>query len=474
MPRLRRLEHPRRDRRPRRRPAAERGTVASPRPGRPADADALAAIAEADRPAAPPRDRRAGSRPRRRARRRGRSSWSAASRGSASPRSCSRPLPAWPAIRRPAAVLYATGEESAAQVRLRAARLGLLDGGLGGTASGSSPSTTSGGSSRRPGPSAPALRRRRFDPDRDGRRARRARRQRRAGPRGDAPADGPREGRGDRGHPRRPRHQGRLDRRPEDPRAPRRRRAEPRGRAVRVAAPACARPRTGSGRPTRSASSRWRERGLREVADPARAFLADHDEPAPGSVVAPTLEGSRPLLVEVQALVAAARLRLADPAGQRPRSEPPQPAARRPGPAGRASGSPDHDVYANLAGGLTVVEPGPRPAAGPRPRLVAPRSAGLDRPRSPSARSASSASCAPSRAWTGGSARPPGSGFSRAIVPRSAPRSPAGRSGRDRGRRGRDARRRDPGRARCRLAGAWRARAGDARLTPRPDRFEVR
>jgi len=46
------------------------------------------------------------------------------------------------------------------------------------------------------------------------------------------------------------------------------------------------------------------ERGLLEVADPARAFLAEHDRPAPGSVVAPVLEGSRPLLVEVQALVA--------------------------------------------------------------------------------------------------------------------------------------------------------------------------
>src|SRR5205814_8085831 len=44
------------------------------------------------------------------------------------------------------------------------------------------------------------------------------------------------------------------------------------------------------------------ERGLMEVADPARAFLAGHARPAPGSVVAPTLEGSRPLLVEVQAL----------------------------------------------------------------------------------------------------------------------------------------------------------------------------
>ncbi|MEO7664441.1 MAG: ATPase domain-containing protein, partial [Candidatus Limnocylindrales bacterium] len=46
------------------------------------------------------------------------------------------------------------------------------------------------------------------------------------------------------------------------------------------------------------------ETGMREVPDPARAFLVEHDTPAPGSVVAATMEGTRPLLVEVQALVA--------------------------------------------------------------------------------------------------------------------------------------------------------------------------
>ena len=97
--------------------------------------------------------------------------------------------------------------------------------------------------------------------------------------------------------------------------------------------------------------------GLIEVTDPARAFLAEHAEPAPGSVVAPTLEGSRPLLVEVQALVA--------PAGY---GTPARKASgldhnrlgllvavlgRR---AGIGLGS--HDVYANLAGGVVVGEPG--------------------------------------------------------------------------------------------------------------------
>lgn len=99
------------------------------------------------------------------------------------------------------------------------------------------------------------------------------------------------------------------------------------------------------------------ERGMREVPDPARAFLVEHDAPAPGSVVATTMEGTRPLLVEVQALVA--------PAGYG------TPARRASGldgnrlalliavlgrRAGIALGT--QDVYANLAGGLEVAEPG--------------------------------------------------------------------------------------------------------------------
>ena len=43
--------------------------------------------------------------------------------------------------------------------------------------------------------------------------------------------------------------------------------------------------------------------GLRCVADPSRLFLADRRAHVPGSVVFPSMEGHRPLLVEVQALV---------------------------------------------------------------------------------------------------------------------------------------------------------------------------
>jgi len=100
-----------------------------------------------------------------------------------------------------------------------------------------------------------------------------------------------------------------------------------------------------------------KESGLREVADPGRAFLAEHEGAAPGSVVAATLEGTRPLLVEVQALVAPAGY--GTPARRASGIDPTRLAlllavlGRR---AGVGLGS--HDVYANLAGGLTVDEPG--------------------------------------------------------------------------------------------------------------------
>lgn len=45
------------------------------------------------------------------------------------------------------------------------------------------------------------------------------------------------------------------------------------------------------------------DKGLREVSNPSAIFLSTHEKPVSGSVVMVTLEGSRPLLVEVQALV---------------------------------------------------------------------------------------------------------------------------------------------------------------------------
>jgi DNA repair protein RadA/Sms len=48
------------------------------------------------------------------------------------------------------------------------------------------------------------------------------------------------------------------------------------------------------------------DKGLKGVANPSRLFLSDHDKPVSGSCVLATLEGTRPLLVEIQALVDAA------------------------------------------------------------------------------------------------------------------------------------------------------------------------
>jgi DNA repair protein RadA/Sms len=45
------------------------------------------------------------------------------------------------------------------------------------------------------------------------------------------------------------------------------------------------------------------DKGLRAVSNPSALFLSQHDTPVPGSCVVITQEGSRPLLVEIQALV---------------------------------------------------------------------------------------------------------------------------------------------------------------------------
>jgi DNA repair protein RadA/Sms len=97
--------------------------------------------------------------------------------------------------------------------------------------------------------------------------------------------------------------------------------------------------------------------GLAEVTDPAAAFLGSGHREAPGVAVAAVLEGSRPLLVEVQALVAPA-VGMGPPRRTVAGLDANRLAlliavlARRGGidVSGR-------DVYASLAGGLSVAEP---------------------------------------------------------------------------------------------------------------------
>ena len=44
-------------------------------------------------------------------------------------------------------------------------------------------------------------------------------------------------------------------------------------------------------------------KGLEEVVNPSMLFLSGRDEPVAGSAVFPAMEGTRPVLVEIQALV---------------------------------------------------------------------------------------------------------------------------------------------------------------------------
>lgn len=96
--------------------------------------------------------------------------------------------------------------------------------------------------------------------------------------------------------------------------------------------------------------------GLAEVANPSALFLSERDTPAPGSVVFAGIEGTRPVLVEFQALVAPT-----------PHSQPRRTVVGWDG--GRLAmilavlesrcGIPFGalDVYLNVAGGLKVSEP---------------------------------------------------------------------------------------------------------------------
>src|SRR5690554_1408576 len=95
--------------------------------------------------------------------------------------------------------------------------------------------------------------------------------------------------------------------------------------------------------------------GLREVPDPSALFLAERPRNASGSVVSATAEGTRPLLVEVQALVAPAAYgsarRVASGFDQHRLAILLAVLERK---CGLDIG--DHDVFASLAGGMRVDE----------------------------------------------------------------------------------------------------------------------
>jgi DNA repair protein RadA/Sms len=97
-------------------------------------------------------------------------------------------------------------------------------------------------------------------------------------------------------------------------------------------------------------------RGLTEVSNPSALFLGDRNSTAPGAAVFAGLEGSRPLLVEMQALLAPAsygtprRAVVGWDTGRLAMI-----LAVLDARAGLGAGS--HDVYLNVAGGLEIREP---------------------------------------------------------------------------------------------------------------------
>jgi len=99
-----------------------------------------------------------------------------------------------------------------------------------------------------------------------------------------------------------------------------------------------------------------RDAGLREVANPSELFLGARGQRPSGSCVVASILGSRPVLIEVQALVGEATYgtprRLANNLDQQRLAMIVAVLERR---AGFALGT--HDIYASVAGGLRVVEP---------------------------------------------------------------------------------------------------------------------
>jgi len=99
------------------------------------------------------------------------------------------------------------------------------------------------------------------------------------------------------------------------------------------------------------------DKGLREVSNPSAIFLSRHEQPVAGSVIMVTLEGSRPLLVEVQALVDESQLgnpRRVTVGFEHNRLAMLLAVLHRHG--GVMIG--DQDVFANIVGGVRVTETG--------------------------------------------------------------------------------------------------------------------
>ena len=99
-----------------------------------------------------------------------------------------------------------------------------------------------------------------------------------------------------------------------------------------------------------------KDSGLTEVANPSALFLAERPVNVPGSVVLPSIEGTRPILVEVQALVSPTSL---GTARRTAIGADPQRLALLTAVLEKKLGVSlfNHDIFLNIAGGIRIVEP---------------------------------------------------------------------------------------------------------------------
>jgi len=100
-----------------------------------------------------------------------------------------------------------------------------------------------------------------------------------------------------------------------------------------------------------------KEEGLVQVPNPSEIFLAERPLDVPGSVVLPSLEGTRPILVEVQALVSPTNL---GTARRTAIGADPQRLALLCAVLEKKAGMDmyGHDIFLNIAGGIRIDEPG--------------------------------------------------------------------------------------------------------------------
>ncbi len=97
-------------------------------------------------------------------------------------------------------------------------------------------------------------------------------------------------------------------------------------------------------------------KGLRQVTNPSRLFMGDHSNPVAGAVTVPCLEGTRPIMVEIQALVTPSNMAM-------PRRTTTGIDSNRlamlSAVAQRQLGIhlQEYDIFVNVAGGLKIAEP---------------------------------------------------------------------------------------------------------------------